>query len=119
MVAVRASTSQASTAPVKKVKPRPSATETSAHAQKGDCQSHISQYSRVVTASVTVPSRYEVRRPRVSATTPVGISKITMPSVKNALAANASRLVSPASSRKSVLMPQMNDAAIVLPNVSR
>ncbi len=34
-VAVSASTSQASTAPEKKVKPRPSSTETTAHAQNG------------------------------------------------------------------------------------
>jgi hypothetical protein len=37
--------------------------------------------------------------------------------VKKALAANASRLLRPASSRKRVLMPQMNDAASVLPSV--
>jgi hypothetical protein len=37
--------------------------------------------------------------------------------VKNALAAKASRLLSPASSRNSVLMPQMKDAASVLPSV--
>jgi hypothetical protein len=41
-----------------------------------------------------------------------------MPAVKNAFAANASRFVSPASSRKIVLMPQMNDAASVLPSSS-
>jgi hypothetical protein len=41
-----------------------------------------------------------------------------MPAVKKALAANASRLLSPASSRNSVLMPQMKDAASVLPSVS-
>jgi hypothetical protein len=38
--------------------------------------------------------------------------------VKNAFAANASRFESPASSRKSVLMPQMNEAARVFPSVS-
>jgi hypothetical protein len=38
--------------------------------------------------------------------------------VKNAFAANASRLDRPASSRKSVLIPQMNDAASVFPSVS-
>jgi hypothetical protein len=37
--------------------------------------------------------------------------------VKNAFAANASRLLRPASSRNSVLMPQMKDAASVLPSV--
>jgi hypothetical protein len=67
---------------------------------------------------VAAPSRYEVRRPQVSAITPVGISKITIPAVKNALAAKASALLSPASSRKRVLMPQMNDAARVESNVS-
>jgi hypothetical protein len=54
----------------------------------------------------------------VSATTPVGTSKITIPAVKNALAANASALLSPASSRKRVLMPQMNEAARVDSSVS-
>ena len=53
--------------------------------------------------------------PHVSATTPVGTSKITMPAVKKALAANASRLDRPASSKNSVLMPQMSEAASVLP----
>jgi hypothetical protein len=38
--------------------------------------------------------------------------------VKKALAANASKLLRPASSRKSVLMPQMKDAASVFPSVS-
>ena len=69
-----------------------------------------------MTDSVIVPSRYDTFLPTVSATTPVGISKITMPTVKNAFAANASKFDSPASSRKSVLMPQMNDAASVLPS---
>jgi hypothetical protein len=41
-----------------------------------------------------------------------------MPAVKNAFAANASRFESPASSRKRVLIPQMNDAASVFPRVS-
>ena len=54
----------------------------------------------------------------MSATTPVGTSKITMPAVKNALAANASAFESPASRRKIVLMPQMNEAASVLPSIS-
>ena len=53
------------------------------------------------------PSRYDVRRPRVSATTPVGTSKSTWPAVKKALAAKASVMLRPASSRNSVLMPQM------------
>jgi hypothetical protein len=72
----------------------------------------------VVTARVTVPSRYDARRPTVSATTPVGISKISIPALKKAFAANASRLERPASSRNSVLTPQMSDAASVLPSMS-
>jgi hypothetical protein len=41
-----------------------------------------------------------------------------MPAVKNALAAKASTFERPASSRKIVLMPQMNDAASVFPRRS-
>jgi hypothetical protein len=67
---------------------------------------------------VSVPRRYDARLPHVSATTPVGTSKITMPAVKKALAANASRLLRPASSRKSVFTPQMKEAASVFPSVS-
>ena len=49
---------------------------------------------------------------------PVGISKSIIPAVKKALAANASRFERPASRRKRVLMPQMNEAARVLPSRS-
>src|SRR3954454_23250674 len=49
---------------------------------------------------------------------PVGTSNSTIPAVKNALAAKASRFESPASSRKIVLIPQMNDAASVFPSVN-
>ena len=117
-VAVRASTSQASTAPEKNVKPRPISTEATAHAQNGASICHRTTYSSVERASVRVPSRYDVRRPAVSATTPVGTSKRTIPAVKNAFAANASRFESPASRRKIVLMPQIRDAARVFPNSS-
>src|SRR4029453_12961252 len=41
-----------------------------------------------------------------------------MPAVNRALAPNAAVLLSPASSRNSVLMPQMNDAARVLNSMS-
>ena len=64
-----------------------------------------------------VPSRYETRRPIVSATIPVGTSNRTIPAVKKALAANASAFESPASSRKIVLIPQMKDAASVFPSI--
>ncbi len=43
------------------------------------------------------------------------MSHSTIPTVKNAFAANTSSLLSPASRRKSVLMPKMNDAARVFP----
>src|SRR5688500_15565177 len=43
---------------------------------------------------------------------------MTWPTAKNALAAKASVFVSPASSRNSVLMPQMNDAASVVRRMS-
>ncbi len=54
----------------------------------------------------------------MSATTPVGTSNSTIPAVKKALAANASVFESPASSRKIVLIPQMNEAARVLPSIN-
>jgi hypothetical protein len=57
--------------------------------------------------------RNERRRPLVSATTPVGISKSTIPAVYAALATNTSKMSSPASSRKRVLTPQMTDAESV------
>src|ERR1700716_271184 len=117
-VAFSASTSQASTAPEKNVNPRPIRTDTTAHSQNGAWIRHRSTYSSVEAASVTVPSRYETRRPAVSAITPVGTSKSTMPAVKKAFAANASRLESPASSKKIVLMPQISEAASVLPSRS-
>ena len=53
----------------------------------------------------------------MSATIPVGTSKSTIPAVKKALAANASKFESPASSRKIVLMPQISDAASVFPSM--
>jgi hypothetical protein len=42
---------------------------------------------------------------------------MTMPAVKKALAANASVLLSPASSRKIVLIPQIRDAASVFHSI--
>src|SRR5688500_2965786 len=90
-----------------------------AQAQKGARMYHIKRYSVVEIASVSSPSRYDVLLPRRSAITPVGISNSTKPAVKNALAANASRLFKPASSRKRVLMPQINEAARVLKSWSR
>ena len=62
------------------------------------------------TARVASESRNEIRRPRVSATTPVGTSNSAMAAVKAALARNTWKMDRPASSRKSVLMPQIRDA---------
>jgi hypothetical protein len=42
---------------------------------------------------------------------------MTIPAVKNALAAKAFVLLNPASSRKSVLIPQMNEAASVCSSI--
>lgn len=78
---------------------------------------HMTRYSSVEASSVAAPRMKENRRPRVSATTPVGISKMTWPTAKNAFAAKASALLRPASRRKSVLTPQMKDAASVVSNV--
>ncbi len=77
----------------------------------------MTRYRSVESRSVAAPSRNEKRRPRVSATTPVGTSKSTWPTVKNAFAVKACVLSRPASSRKSVLMPQMNDADSVVNSV--
>src|SRR3954471_7620759 len=49
---------------------------------------------------------------------PVGTSNSTIPAVKNALAANAWKFERPASSRKIVLIPQISEAASVLPSSS-
>jgi hypothetical protein len=54
---LRASTSQASVAPEKKVKPRPSRTEVTAQAQNGASICQASQYRAVETARATDPSR--------------------------------------------------------------
>ena len=60
------------------------------------------------------PSRYEYLLPSVSAITPVGMSQRTIPTVKNALAPKASVLLKPASSKKRVLTPQINEFERVL-----
>jgi len=65
-------------------------------------------------ARVTTPSKYDIRLPRKSAITPVGISNSINPRVKKAFAAKASVLLNPASRRKSVLIPQISEAARVL-----
>lgn len=98
--------------------PRPSRIDVPAHCQNGAWTCHSSTYSSVDALNVTLPSRYDLRRPVVSAMIPVGTSNSTMPAVKKALAAKASRFDSPASSRKIVLIPQMSDVASVFPSSS-
>jgi hypothetical protein len=95
------------------VNPSPRNIEAAAQPHMGARSFHIRTYSSVATSSVPAPSRYDARRPQVSATAPVGTSNSTCPAVKKALAANAWALLSPASSRNSVLIPQMVDAASV------
>ena len=70
-------------------------------------------YASVERARTISDRRKEARRPMVSATTPVGISKSTVPIENAALAMNTSLIESPASSRNSVLIPQMIEAASV------
>ena len=56
-VAASASTSHASTAPEKKVKPSPSSIDATAHSQNGASICHRSTYRPVDAVSVSVPSR--------------------------------------------------------------
>ena len=58
-------------------------------------------------------SRKDTRRPSVSATTPVGTSNSAMAAVNAAFATKTSKMLRPAWSRKSVLMPQISDAESV------
>ena len=106
-----ASTSHASTAPEKKVKPSPSSTERTAHAQNG----------------ATLPSRYRGRSRRerdraqeIRDSPAPGVGDDAGRHLEDDHARGEERVrgerlrvARPASSRKSVLMPQMNDAASV------
>ena len=87
--------------------PRPIPTETTENATTPAPTSARPTYISVVTASTDTENRNETRRPSVSATTPVGTSKMTMPAEKAAFATNTSKKLSPASSRNSVLTPQI------------
>src|SRR4030095_9461710 len=66
----KASTSQASVAPEKNVKPRPRRADTTAHAQNGAEICHNHRYISVVAINVNEPSRNDARLPHVSATMP-------------------------------------------------
>jgi hypothetical protein len=95
------------------VKSRPIRIETRMNTTTPASTCAATTYEIVVTPRIETLSRYDVRRPSVSATTPVGISKSTIPAEKAAFAMNTSPILSPASSKKSVLTPQISDAASV------
>jgi hypothetical protein len=67
----------------------------------------------VVMPNTVTERRNETRLPSVSATTPVGISKMTIPAENAAFATKTSKKLRPASSRNSVLTPQMSAAESV------
>ena len=68
-------------------------------------------YKSVVRNRVARQSSSDTRRPTVSATTPVGISKIIEPAVNAAFVSITWKMSSPAPSLNSVSMPQMRDIA--------
>jgi len=100
------------------VNPNPRSIETAAQPMNGPFIFHSHRYASVVRKRVAVPRRNDVRRPRVSAITPVGTSKSTIPAVKKAFAAKAFVIVRPASRRKRVFMPQIKLDAKVESRVS-
>ena len=59
-------------------------------------------------------SRYETRRPTVSAITPVGTSKTTCATVYAALTSMTWKMSKPTESRNRVLTPQMSACASVV-----
>lgn len=80
----------------------------------------MATYPSVPISSVAALIRNDRRRPLVSATTPVGISKTTVPAVKAALAMKTSKMSSPAASRNRVLTPQMTEAyGVNSPEIAR
>ena len=70
-------------------------------------------YPTVVSDRMARLSKNDRRRPAVSANTPVGSSNTTIPAVNAALATNTPKMSSPASSKNSVLMPQISAAESV------
>ena len=106
----RASTSQASTAPVWQVKPKPSITEARMKPVSPQWKTDEPTYPRVATAKDAMPIKNDARRPIVSAMTPVGTSNTIWPALKVALTSMTKKMFKPASSRKSVLTPQISEA---------
>jgi len=93
------------------VYPSPRSTETPANGQNPHPNRAIATYKSVVPNSVARHRSSDTRRPSVSATTPVGISNSTFPSVNAALVIMTWKMSSPACSLNSVSMPQMSDIA--------
>ena len=92
------------------MKPSPIATDTTENATTLLYVALAEVGAGVVAESTTRERRNETRRPSVSATTPVGTSKSTIPAEKAAFATNTSKKDRPAPSKKSVLTPQINAA---------
>jgi hypothetical protein len=92
------------------VYPNPSTTEAATIPVIPPPYSPTATYARVPTMRSATLRRKEARRPRVSATMPVGTSKRAMLPVKIALATNACRSDNPAPSRNIVFTPQISDA---------
>ncbi len=91
--------------------PKPIKAETSEKARSPPPARATPTYPRVVRNRIVTLNRNEARRPRVSANTPVGISKIAEPAANAALARKTSKIPSQASSRNSVFTPQIRAAA--------
>jgi len=73
----------------------------------------MATYASVPAISVTALNKNERRRPVVSATTPVGISKSTVPTVNAELATKTWKMFKPESRRNNVFTPQITDAESV------
>jgi hypothetical protein len=92
------------------VNPRPRITPASENSTTPPPIHATATYASVPTTRTPSLSRNDTRRPLVSATTPVGTSNSAMAAVNAAFATNTSKTVSPASRRKSVLIPQISEA---------
>lgn len=77
------------------------------------------RYPTVPMKSISELHWRDTRRPRLSATAPVVISKRVIAAVNDALTMNTWLRLSPASIRYRVLTPQIREAANVLATLSR
>jgi len=100
-------------APVWQVNPKPMSTEATMKTPIPSCSSAASTYKTVAIANAPIPSRNDALRPMVSATTPVGTSKTSWPTVNVAFTTMTVKMSSPAPRRKRVFTAQISDAASV------